>query len=77
MKVTKSVIALGAIFVSMNAQHSGADSLKTSTPTIGISFDGAQPGRIEELIQSGKLPRNGGFATLIRQGTKAEEITVR
>ena len=41
-------------------------------PTIVISFDGAQPAVIEGLIRKGKLPRQGGFATLISQGTRAD-----
>src|SRR5262245_47224181 len=52
-----------------------SEDKSSSCPTILISFDGAQPEVIERLIRSGKLPRNGGFATLIREGTKAEGMT--
>ena len=47
----------------------------SSSRTILISFDGAQPEVIEQLIRNGKLPWNGGFARLIREGTKAEGMT--
>ena len=39
--------------------------------TILISFDGAQPQVIEQLLRNKKLAGNGGFATLIREGTQA------
>jgi predicted AlkP superfamily phosphohydrolase/phosphomutase len=44
--------------------------------TVLISFDGAQPGVIERLLKTGKLARNGGFAKLISEGTKAEGMTM-
>jgi predicted AlkP superfamily pyrophosphatase or phosphodiesterase len=65
-------------FVFLSHFYSGqaaSEGKSSSSRTILISFDGAQPEVIERLIRSGKLPRNGGFATLIREGTKAEGMT--
>jgi predicted AlkP superfamily pyrophosphatase or phosphodiesterase len=58
----------------MSGQAAAVDKASSSR-TILISFDGAQPEVIERLIRSGKLPWNGGFAKLIREGTKAEGMT--
>src|SRR5215510_3780505 len=55
--------------------HAQAQDTASGTRTVLISFDGAQPEVIERLIRSGKLPRNGGFARLIQEGTKAEGMT--
>ena len=63
---------LGSSFSSGQAESKGKAS---SSRTILISFDGAQPEVIERLIRNGKLPWNGGFAKLIREGTKAEGMT--
>jgi hypothetical protein len=49
-----------------------SEDKSSSSRTILISFDGAQPEVIERLIRRGKLAWNGGFAKLIREGTKAE-----
>lgn len=67
---------LVAVLLSVPAR-SFADSRdhSRSTPTIVISFDGAQPRVIERMIRSGKLPSNGGFAKLIREGTKTDGMT--
>ena len=46
-----------------------------SSPTILISFDGAQPEVVDRLLRQGKLPKNGGFASLIREGTTAKGLT--
>ena len=46
-----------------------------STPTIVISFDGAQPDVIERMLRNGKLPWNGGFAKLMREGTRTDGMT--
>src|SRR5262245_34716456 len=54
--------------------HAQAQDTASGTRTVLIAFDGAQPEVIERLIRIGKLPRNGGFARLIREGTKAEGI---
>ena len=59
---------------SYSGQASAEDKASPSR-TILISFDGAQPEVIERLIRRGKLPWNGGFAKLIREGTKAEGMT--
>jgi hypothetical protein len=48
---------------------------KHTTPTILISFDGAQPSVIEQLIKAGKLTKDGGFAKLIGEGTQAQGMT--
>jgi len=55
--------------------HAQAQDTASGTRTVLIAFDGAQPEVIERLIRIGKLPRNGGFARLIREGTKAEGMT--
>src|SRR5262247_101864 len=55
--------------------HAQAQDTASGTRTVLISFDGAQPEVIERLSRNGKLPRNGGFARLIREGTKAEGMT--
>jgi hypothetical protein len=47
----------------------------SSSRTILISFDGAQPEVIEKLLEQRKLPRNGGFAELIDKGTRAQGMT--
>jgi predicted AlkP superfamily phosphohydrolase/phosphomutase len=72
----------GIIFISLLSilllpfSNGQAESKPTaSSRTILISFDGAQPEVIERLIRNGKLPWNGGFAKLIREGTKAEGMT--
>lgn len=74
MKATQCTMALSAMLLSLSTAPAGAEQRSTSTPTILISFDGAQPEKIAELIRRRKLPRNGGFATLIREGTRAEEM---
>jgi predicted AlkP superfamily pyrophosphatase or phosphodiesterase len=56
-------------------RNSRGDEDKHSTRTILISFDGAQPQVIHKMLQSGRLPRNGGFGTLIREGTRADGMT--
>jgi predicted AlkP superfamily pyrophosphatase or phosphodiesterase len=55
--------------------QAASEDKPSSSRTILISFDGAQPEVIERLIRIGKLPWNGGFARLIREGTKAEGMT--
>ena len=47
----------------------------SSPRTILISFDGAQPQVIEQLLRNKKLASDGGFATLIREGTQADGMT--
>ena len=72
---------VGIIFISLLSilllpfPNGQAVSKDRDARTILISFDGAQPEVIERLIRSGKLPWNGGFAKLIREGTKAEGMT--
>lgn len=74
MNVIERTMGVAALVGAVLIPAAQADERRTSTPTIVISFDGAQPGKIEELIRSGKLPRSGGFGTLIREGTRAEEM---
>jgi len=65
-------------FVFLSHFYSGqaaSEDKSSSSRTILISFDSAQPEVIERLIRRGKLPWHGGFATLIREGTKAEGMT--
>src|SRR4030095_11769008 len=73
---------VGIIFISLLSilllpfSNGHAESKTTaSSRIILISFDGAQPEVIKRLIRNGKLPWNGGFAKLIREGTKAEGMT--
>jgi predicted AlkP superfamily pyrophosphatase or phosphodiesterase len=72
MNATRGLASIVAV-VSLFAAELFADSRQS--PTILISFDGAQPQVIDRLLASGKLPKNGGFATLISNGTKAEGMT--
>jgi predicted AlkP superfamily phosphohydrolase/phosphomutase len=76
MIVTKALISLAALLLmpwsGIAQPRRGSDSAQT----ILISFDGAQPGMIEKLLTSRKLPRDGGFAKLIAEGTKAEGMTM-
>ena len=71
----------GILFISLLSilllpfPNGQAESKDRDARTILISFDGAQPEVIERLIRSGKLPWNGGFARLIREGTRAEGMT--
>ena len=71
----------GILFISLLSilllpfPNGQAESKDRDARTILISFDGAQPEVIERLIRSGKLPWNGGFARLIREGTSAEGMT--
>lgn len=72
----RHLILFSACFSVITSNAQSAENAKTHTaPTILISFDGAQPSVIEELLKSGKLPKNGGFAKLIREGTQAEGMT--
>ncbi len=66
-------IFAGLFFAAPNAQS--ADTKKTQNLVILISFDGAQPGVIEQMLQSGKLSKDGGFAKLISDGTQAQGMT--
>ena len=73
---------VGIIFISLLSilllpfSNGHAESKTTaSSRTILISFDGAKLEVIERLIRNGKLPWNGGFARLIREGTRAEGMT--
>jgi predicted AlkP superfamily phosphohydrolase/phosphomutase len=70
-KTLSALFAAAALCVAVDGFTDSPQGQK-STSTIVISFDGAQPGVIEGLIRKGKLPRQGGFATLISQGTRAE-----
>src|SRR4030095_6600919 len=70
---------VGIIFISLLSilllpfSNGHAESKTTaSSRIILISFDGAQPEVIKRLIRRGKLPWNGGFARLIREGTRAD-----
>jgi predicted AlkP superfamily pyrophosphatase or phosphodiesterase len=51
--------------------HAESTNQASSSRTILISFDGAQPEVIEKLLAQRKLPRDGGFAELIDKGTRA------
>jgi hypothetical protein len=55
--------------------HAESTNKTSSSRTILISFDGAQPEVIEKLLEQKKLPRNGGFAALIDKGTRARGMT--
>jgi len=74
--LNKRVMIFGAaVCALLTTTAVTANDKKHSTPTVVISFDGAQPGVIEGLLRSGKLPWNGGFGRLIREGTRAEGMT--
>ena len=72
----KGIVFLLSVLLSLcaNGRVESRDK-SSSTPTILISFDGAQPQVIEKLLKSGKLPANGGFAKLISEGTQAQGMT--
>ena len=72
----KGIVFLLSILLSLcaNGRVESRDK-SSSTPTILISFDGAQAQVIEKLLKSGKLPANGGFAKLISEGTQAQGMT--
>jgi predicted AlkP superfamily pyrophosphatase or phosphodiesterase len=72
----KGIVFLLSVLLSLCADGRVESRDKSSsTPTILISFDGAQPQVIEKLLQSGKLPADGGFAKLISEGTQAQGMT--
>src|SRR5215510_10903250 len=73
--VRTSTLVLAVMCVLGINGSTGADDDKHSTRTILISFDGAQPEVIERMLQSGRLPANGGFGTLIHDGTSAAGMT--
>ena len=63
------------LLLPFSSSQAASEDKASSSRTILISFDGAQPQVIERLISTKKLPLNGGFARLIREGTKAEGMT--
>jgi predicted AlkP superfamily pyrophosphatase or phosphodiesterase len=67
------------VFSILLSPFSNGDAESTnktsSSRTILISFDGAQPEVIEKLLGQKKLPRDGGFAELIGKGTRARGMT--
>lgn len=68
-----NIVKLSAVILLwLLALPAHADSQHVSSRTILISFDGAQPQVIEQLLRTKKLAGDGGFATLIREGTKAD-----
>ena len=64
-----------SLFTTHRKRPAQSRDKDSSTPTILISFDGAQPQVIERLLQNTKLPKNGGFAKLISKGTQAQGMT--
>jgi predicted AlkP superfamily pyrophosphatase or phosphodiesterase len=70
-RLIRHLIPLSAAFFLAAAQAEAAETKKTKSPTIVISFDGAQPGVVEQMLKSGKLSKVGGFAQMIQTGTKA------
>ena len=75
MNQSKIVKLSTVILLWLLAVAAYADSHHSALRTILISFDGAQPQVIEQLLGSKKLDGDGGFATLIREGTKADGMT--
>ena len=69
------IIFCSTLLSSFSNGQAESKGKASSSRTVLISFDGAQPEVIERLIRGGKLPWNGGFAKLIREGTKAEGMT--
>jgi hypothetical protein len=68
LKLSAAVL-LWLLAVTAHAAH------HSSPRTILISFDGAQPQVIEQLLRNKKLAGDGGFATLLREGTQADGMT--
>ena len=69
------ILFCSVLLLPFYSGQASAEDKASPSRTILISFDGAQPEVIERLIRRGKLPWNGGFAKLIREGTKAEGMT--
>ena len=75
MKQPMRYLALFHAAIFLTAANTHADEAfkkNKATPTILISFDGAQPAVIDRLLKSGKLSKDGGFAKMIRGGTQAK-----
>ena len=51
------VLFSAAIFLVASDAQSGEGEKKHTTPTILVSFDGVQPGVIDQLLKSGKLSK--------------------
>jgi hypothetical protein len=75
MNESKIVKLCALILLWLLAVTAHADSPHSSRRTILISFDGAQPQVIEQLLRNKKLASDGGFATLIREGVSADGMT--
>ena len=75
MNESKFVKFCALILLWLLAVTAHADSPHSSPRTILISFDGAQPHVIEELLRNKKLSGDGGFAVLIREGMRVDGMT--
>jgi predicted AlkP superfamily pyrophosphatase or phosphodiesterase len=71
-RLMRRLIPLSAALVFAATQAEAAQAKKTKTPTIVISFDGAQPDVIAQMLKSGKLAKDGGIAQIIGSGTQAK-----
>jgi predicted AlkP superfamily pyrophosphatase or phosphodiesterase len=69
------IFVFSILLSSFSNGHAESTNQLSSSRTILISFDGAQPEVIEKLIEQRKLPRDGGFAELIDRGTRARGMT--
>jgi predicted AlkP superfamily pyrophosphatase or phosphodiesterase len=71
----RCILVFSLLFAPFSNGHAESTNKTSSSRTILISFDGAQPEVIEKLLEQRKLPRDGGFAELIGKGTRARGMT--
>jgi predicted AlkP superfamily pyrophosphatase or phosphodiesterase len=71
----RCILVFSLLFAPFSNGHAESTNKTSSSRTILISFDGAQPAVIEKLLEQKKLPRDGGFAELIGKGTRARGMT--
>jgi predicted AlkP superfamily pyrophosphatase or phosphodiesterase len=69
------ILVFSILFAPFSNGHTETTNEISSSRTILISFDGAQPEVIEKLLAQKKLPLDGGFAELMGKGTRARGMT--
>lgn len=69
------IFVLSILLAPFSNGHAESTNKTSSSRTILISFDGAQPEVIEKLLGQKRLPHDGGFAELIGKGTRARGMT--
>jgi predicted AlkP superfamily pyrophosphatase or phosphodiesterase len=71
MSAMSLAASLAGIAVPARADHDGDHRGRKSPRVVLISLDGAKPDFIQEFIEEGVLPRDGGLARLSRHGAVA------